>query len=411
MGAGCQPGNLLIVTEIMPKGSVHDLLRNTEIKLSFKRKMLFAKDAALGVNYLHRSTPKFLHMDLKAANLLVDENWNVKVADFGLSVVKKNPDAPKEKHGPIGTPLWMAPEVLMNKLYDEKADVYSFGIVLWELLSARDPWEDIESLVDLVEAVCIEHRRPPLPKDIPTSLKDLVNNCWHASPERRPSFEEIWPRFDEIIIDGLLRDPQGRTMWRQNFLGKTKVKWGEFTTAFAKCLSVEAPKENDMRFDCLRAVTGKKQDQLDGIVTIESFSGLLEWFGPISQSGFLDRVVQLLQLPCFFGDISALEAEDILKKQKSPKGLFILRFSTREPGSYALTVHTGKNGPKHYRITHKAGKNFAIGKIESKTLAGLLKRYAKELGLKKSCPGSKLHAIVLQFQNNQQTESYQSVDG
>jgi serine/threonine protein kinase len=55
--------------------------------------------------------------------LLVDRNWTVKVADFGLSVVKKDAAAKKEKHGPIGTPLWMAPEVLMNKEYNEKADV------------------------------------------------------------------------------------------------------------------------------------------------------------------------------------------------------------------------------------------------------------------------------------------------
>jgi serine/threonine protein kinase len=59
----------------------------------------------------------------------VDRNWTVKVADFGLSVVKRQAASQKEKHGPIGTPLWMAPEVLMNKEYDEKADVYSFGTV------------------------------------------------------------------------------------------------------------------------------------------------------------------------------------------------------------------------------------------------------------------------------------------
>jgi serine/threonine protein kinase len=65
MGACTQPGNLLIVTELMPRGSVYDLLRDRSLKLSLKRKMLFAKDAALGVNWLHRSKPQFLHLDLK----------------------------------------------------------------------------------------------------------------------------------------------------------------------------------------------------------------------------------------------------------------------------------------------------------------------------------------------------------
>jgi serine/threonine-protein kinase CTR1 len=65
MGACTQPGNLLIVTELMPRGSVYDLLRDRGLKLSLKRKMLFAKDASLGVNWLHRSKPQFLHLDLK----------------------------------------------------------------------------------------------------------------------------------------------------------------------------------------------------------------------------------------------------------------------------------------------------------------------------------------------------------
>lgn len=228
MGACTQPGNLLIVTELMPRGSVYDLLRDPKVALTFKRKMQFAKDAALGVNWLHRSKPQFLHLDLKAANLLVDTNWVVKVADFGLSVVKQDAAAKKERHGPIGTPLWMAPEVLMNKPYDEKADVYSFAIVLWEILSAADPWQEIESLVELVDAVCLEHKRPALPKGVVPSLRDLINACWIPSPDSRPSFEEIVPRFDTIIIDGLIPDPQGRKFWTDNFLGKVRTVFFAF---------------------------------------------------------------------------------------------------------------------------------------------------------------------------------------
>jgi serine/threonine protein kinase len=77
MGACTQPGNLLIVTELMPRGSVYDLLRDRSLKLSLKRKMLFAKDAALGVNWLHRSKPQFLHLDLKVFFSSVCRAWCV----------------------------------------------------------------------------------------------------------------------------------------------------------------------------------------------------------------------------------------------------------------------------------------------------------------------------------------------
>ncbi|KAL6064801.1 Dual specificity protein kinase [Balamuthia mandrillaris] len=389
MGACTRPGNLLIVTELMPRGSVYDLLRKPEVNLSFKRKMIFAKDAALGVNWLHRSKPQFLHLDLKAANLLVDRNWTVKVADFGLSVVKKDAAEKKEKHGPIGTPLWMAPEVLMNKEYDEKADVYSFGIVLWELLCGQDPWQEIESLVDLVEAVCLEHKRPPLPKSIPQSLRDLVNACWHPEPEKRPSFEELIPRFDEIIVDGVINDTVGRALWRSRFLGKWVVSWKDFAMAFCQTTNITPPNDpTDIYFQCLKAVTCPDGDDQ---VTIENFSKMLEWFGPLKEQGILNRIHDLLKKAFFHGPISSGEAEKAIVNQK--KGTFLLRFSSSEAGGYALTVLNKKAQLKHYRITHRPGSKYAIGKVECDSLDELMQRYRKELYLKRPCPGSKYEAM------------------
>jgi serine/threonine protein kinase len=88
----------------------------------------------------------------------VDHNWNVKVADFGLSLVKAAGET--SKFGAIGTPMWMAPEVLDNKPYNEAADVYSYAIVLWELLTGEEPFSDIESYGELVDAVYV---LPPPP--------------------------------------------------------------------------------------------------------------------------------------------------------------------------------------------------------------------------------------------------------
>lgn len=407
MGACTQPGNLLIVTELMPRGSVYDLLRDRSLKLSLKRKMLFAKDAALGVNWLHRSKPQFLHLDLKAANLLVDRNWTVKVADFGLSVVKKDAAAKKEKHGPIGTPLWMAPEVLMNKEYNEKADVYSFGIVLWEILSGQDPWAEIESLAELVEAVCVDARRPVLPRDIPLSLRDLINACWHGDMDQRPSFEEIIPRFDYIIIDGLLPDPMARQLWRDRFLGMTTVSWRAFAEAFSEVIRVPLPKDpRDIKWQCLRRVAADPRDEQQ--VSLESFAKMLHWFGPLAEPSVLDRIHDLLRERYFHGEISSQEAERRMGGEK--KGTFLLRFSSRDLGCYALTVVDGKGALKHYRITHSPGSPYAIGKVECPSLDALIKRYNKELNLKRPCPGSPYEPMFIAHDRDQVSLGYQAVE-
>jgi serine/threonine protein kinase len=98
-------------------------------QLSWSRVRRIAVDAAKGMAYLHYRNPAIIHRDLKSHNLLVDENWKVKVCDFGLSRIYG--DTQGNAMTACGTPCWTAPEILRNSHYTTKADVYSFGIVLW----------------------------------------------------------------------------------------------------------------------------------------------------------------------------------------------------------------------------------------------------------------------------------------
>ncbi|OVA19431.1 Protein kinase domain [Macleaya cordata] len=128
---------------LLPRGSFFKTLHKNSQSLDIRRRLKMALDVVRGRNYLHHRNPPIVHRhrDLKSTNLLLDRNWTVKVGDFGLS---------KWKHATFvtansgrGTPQWMAPEVLRNEPSNEKSDVFSFVVILWELMTESIPWTNL----------------------------------------------------------------------------------------------------------------------------------------------------------------------------------------------------------------------------------------------------------------------------
>lgn len=150
--------------------------------------------SARGMAYLHSGKPPVLHRDLKSANLLLDESYTTKVCDFGLSRLKAQE---RSMTGNCGTVQWMAPEVLANMNYNEKADVFSYGIILWELLSRECPYDGL-SPIQCALAVLNRDKRPDIPKFCPPALHALIKACIKKDPEQRPSFEEILQAIDAM---------------------------------------------------------------------------------------------------------------------------------------------------------------------------------------------------------------------
>ncbi|PNX74450.1 serine/threonine-protein kinase CTR1-like protein, partial [Trifolium pratense] len=140
MGAVTQPPNLSIVTEYLSRGSLYRLLHRPGAKevLDERRRLSMAYDVAKGMNYLHKRNPPIVHRDLKSPNLLVDKKYTVKVCDFGLSRLKANTFLSSKSAA--GTPESMAPEVLRDEPSNEKSDIYSFGVIMWELATLQQPW-------------------------------------------------------------------------------------------------------------------------------------------------------------------------------------------------------------------------------------------------------------------------------
>lgn len=188
MGAITRPPNLSIVSEFLHRGSLYRLIHRPNNQLDERRRLRMALDAARGMNYLHNCNPVIVHRDLKSPNLLVDRNWVVKVCDFGLSRMKHSTYL--SSRSTAGTAEWMAPEVLRNEPSDEKCDVYSFGVILWELSTLQQPWGGMNPM-QVVGAVGFQHRRLEIPDDMDPTIADIIQKCWQTDPKLRPTFAEI----------------------------------------------------------------------------------------------------------------------------------------------------------------------------------------------------------------------------
>ncbi|AQK67922.1 serine/threonine-protein kinase STY46 isoform 1 [Zea mays] len=215
IGACTRQPTLYIVTDFMPGGSVYDYLHKNNNAFKLPEILKVATDITKGMNYLHQNN--IIHRDLKTANLLMDENKVVKVADFGVARVK---DQSGVMTAETGTYRWMAPEVIEHKPYDHKADVFSFAIVLWELLTGKIPYEYLTPLQAAI-GVVQKGIRPTIPKDTHPKLIELLQKCWHRDPAERPDFSEILEILQKLSKE-VRTDTEGRHKTKSGFLSALK---------------------------------------------------------------------------------------------------------------------------------------------------------------------------------------------
>ncbi|XP_075697097.1 ankyrin repeat and protein kinase domain-containing protein 1 [Rhinoderma darwinii] len=186
-----------IVMEFMENGSLEKLIPTHT--LSWQLKFRFIHEIALGMNFLHIMTPPLLHLDLKPGNILLDEHLHVKISDFGLSKWKENSTRKEyiERSAIKGTLNYIPPEVFLesSRVPGIKYDVYSYSIVIWELLTQKKPFAG-NSMMTVIVKVAAGHRPPleDISEDGPMECQqmiDLMKRCWNQDPNRRPSFSDI----------------------------------------------------------------------------------------------------------------------------------------------------------------------------------------------------------------------------
>ena len=222
--------NMAIVTEYMGRGTMDDIIFSNK-SIPYKRVLHYGRMIATGMDFLHNQNPAIVHRDLKPSNCLVNKMGIIKIADFGCSRWIIEDAASMIHHGPIvdvrdcsrtmtsniGTPCWTAPELMADPgdsgqaQYSLKVDVYSFSIIMWQLLTGKMPFEEVNgSLLHLEEKV-IEGHRPTIPENCPDLMHKLLMYGWDANPDKRPSFREMLHLIElELMAIGLQEKCTGR---------------------------------------------------------------------------------------------------------------------------------------------------------------------------------------------------------
>ncbi|KAJ9510733.1 hypothetical protein QJQ45_027633, partial [Haematococcus lacustris] len=195
IGACHTPPNVCLVTEFCARGSLDHLLHKSGLSLDLVKRVEFIIDIARGMSCLHSQRPPIVHRDLKPANLLVSARFEVKVADFGLSRIKDHAQLISSRAGLEGTIEYCAPEVLRGEPFTEKCDIWSFGVVTWEVLMRVRPFADADcpNFVLLLSLGNGSLQLPGLKEEagITPGLVRLVERCRAWEPAERPSFRDV----------------------------------------------------------------------------------------------------------------------------------------------------------------------------------------------------------------------------
>uniref|UniRef100_A0A8C5VU58 Fibroblast growth factor receptor n=1 Tax=Microcebus murinus TaxID=30608 RepID=A0A8C5VU58_MICMU len=212
LGVCTQEGPLYVIVECAAKGNLREFLRarrppgpdlspdgprSSEGPLSFPALVSCAYQVARGMQYLE--SRKCIHRDLAARNVLVTEDSVMKIADFGLARGVHHIDYYKKTSNGRLPVKWMAPEALFDRVYTHQSDVWSFGILLWEIFTLGGspyPGIPVEELFSLLR----EGHRMDRPPHCPPELYGLMRECWHAAPSQRPTFKQLVEALDKVLL-------------------------------------------------------------------------------------------------------------------------------------------------------------------------------------------------------------------
>ncbi|XP_030613725.1 mitogen-activated protein kinase kinase kinase 20 [Archocentrus centrarchus] len=200
-GAIVEAPNYGIVTEYASGGSLYDYLSSdVSEEMDMGQIMTWAAEIAKGMHYLHSEAPvKVIHRDLKSRNVVLSADKVLKICDFGASKFLTH----TTHMSLVGTFPWMAPEVIQSLPVSETCDTFSYGVVLWEMLTREIPFKGLEGL-QVAWLVVEKNERLTIPSGCPSCFAELMKKCWATEPKERPMFKQILSTLESMSNDSQL---------------------------------------------------------------------------------------------------------------------------------------------------------------------------------------------------------------
>eukprot|EP00026_Physarum_polycephalum_P009468 Phypoly_transcript_09593.p1 GENE.Phypoly_transcript_09593~~Phypoly_transcript_09593.p1 ORF type:complete len:371 (+),score=47.50 Phypoly_transcript_09593:197-1309(+) len=198
-GVCLEDQSVSIITDYVSRGNLRELLSEEGIPIALSRRVKMAQEIAAGMTYLsmYPDLGVRIHDNFKSHNIMVTRDWTIKISDFGQSSIK---DLCRTMTS-VTNVAWTAPEVLEGEPLNNNSALYTFGVIMWELITRKIPYQT-EHPIKVINKILGGHR-PPVPKEgIPQQYKDLMESCWHPYGNMRPSWHVIQSELS-FILDGL----------------------------------------------------------------------------------------------------------------------------------------------------------------------------------------------------------------
>ena len=205
-----QKTKVFLILDYIKNNNLKTFIEKNKNNFSTKQKLKFIYEISLGIEYLHLNNVKIIHRDIKSSNILLDNNLHCKLCDFGMSkyYINKNENIKTKtennyKTNSQSTLFWMAPEYLCDGIFNTKSDIYSFGILIWEIfMEDTNPYKNVNINDYLLGNKDVVYKQRPIIKEENfkecNEIKELMISMWDQNFEKRPNIEDILNLLEEL---------------------------------------------------------------------------------------------------------------------------------------------------------------------------------------------------------------------
>ena len=300
LGFASVNGNIVVLTKYEKRNSLREVIISGNKGTPLER-LTMAKELAIALSWLHNSDPPIGHYDLKDSCILLGKNSAVKLTNFGYFELKQKQERYKKE-----IPIHLAPEIVLGQPFGIKADIFSYGLLIWQCWTGQlAPIQLNKVVIENYEKLksSLEEKHRITVGAIPARLIKLITNCQNDDPEKRPTALEILAAFDELYTDCIVQDFEGRTFWKMYYPHSQIVNCNILVSSIGTYFTIKeledacTPQSFAMKIlfgnlfflfsffpDQFILTIRKETPKGSGNSSVQRFADLIQWFGPFNKS-------------------------------------------------------------------------------------------------------------------------------